>query len=147
MRPLLTLGAVVAALTSPAVAAPQSQALPRVVGGSELRQLIRGAPIGGTQFVHDWMNEVFHRDGSYQQTDVPEKAMSEPIISQAIVSASKSPIEKATAVGRSSLTAPTELGSSKIARICGLSKSPLVMCEVSAFRPLRTLARVRKPTF
>jgi len=47
----------------------ESQTLPRVVGGSELRQLIRGALIGETRFAYDWMNEVFHRDGTYQQTD------------------------------------------------------------------------------
>jgi hypothetical protein len=69
MRPLPTLGLFLAAITSAAVAAPKPQALPRVLGGSELRLLIRGAVIGEAQFAHDWMNEVFHRDGKYQQTD------------------------------------------------------------------------------
>jgi hypothetical protein len=58
-----------AAITSPAFAGPESPAHPRIVGGSELRQLIRGATIGEAKFAHDWMNEVFHQDGSYQQTD------------------------------------------------------------------------------
>jgi hypothetical protein len=69
MRSLLTLGPILAAIASPAFAGPKSPALPRIVGGSELRQLIRGATIGEAEFAHDWMNEVFHRDGSYQQTD------------------------------------------------------------------------------
>ena len=69
MRSLLTFGPIFAAITSPAIAVPNSQALPRVLDGSELRQVIQGAVIGEAQFAYDWMNEVFHRDGSYQQTD------------------------------------------------------------------------------
>jgi len=69
MRSLLTFGPIFAAITSPAIAVPSSQALPRVLDGSELRQVIQGAVIGEAQFAYDWMNEVFHRDGSYQQTD------------------------------------------------------------------------------
>ena len=69
MRRLVTLGVTLTFVINPAIAAPKVQALPRVVGGSELRQLIRGATIGEIPFENDQLNELFRRDGSYQQTD------------------------------------------------------------------------------
>jgi hypothetical protein len=69
MRSLLTLGPILAVITIPAFAGPKSPPLPGIVGGNELRQLIRGATIGEAEFAYDSMNEIFSRDGSYQRTD------------------------------------------------------------------------------
>lgn len=51
------------------MAAAQPQALPRIVAGRELQQLIRGAQIGEFEPQPDWMNEIFRRDGTYGQID------------------------------------------------------------------------------
>ena len=69
MRALFALATACAAVASPTMAAPQPQALPRIVAGGELRQLIRGALIGDFEPQPGWMNEMFRRDGTYDQND------------------------------------------------------------------------------
>ena len=69
MRSLFALATIFVVSASPTMAASQAQALPRIVAGSELRQLIRGAMIGDYEPQPGWMNEIFRRDGTYDQND------------------------------------------------------------------------------
>lgn len=72
MRPIVPLAFALLTLTtsaqarSPAQPAPQ---LPRIVGGSELRQIIRGSNIVSDPSDKFDMPEIFRRDGSYTQND------------------------------------------------------------------------------
>ena len=69
---LIRFGAIVLAVASTANAAPRTTAarqLPRIVGRTELRHLIRGAYIAPVHQGIDELGELFRSDGSYAQTD------------------------------------------------------------------------------
>ena len=70
--PLIRFGAIFLAVASTANAVPQTTAarlLPRIVGGTELRHLIRGAYIAQVPQGTDELGELFRSDGSYAHTD------------------------------------------------------------------------------